>query len=100
MQRLRSQQIRRLRRPKPLPYHGTSWKAASGREASMMDTMSGNETSQMGGTLAAALFLVFLVMALQFNSPKLSLMVMLCIPFSLAGSVGFMFLTTGVITLW
>jgi multidrug efflux pump subunit AcrB len=65
----------------------------------MMDTMSGNETSQMGGTLATALFLVFFVMALQFNSPKLSLMVMLCIPFSLAGSFGFMFLTTGVISL-
>jgi HAE1 family hydrophobic/amphiphilic exporter-1 len=65
----------------------------------MIDTMTEDETSQMGGTIATALFLVFLVMALQFNSPKLSLMVMLCIPFSLAGSFGFMFVTTGSISL-
>lgn len=51
----------------------------------------------MGTTLAIAIFLVFLVMAIQFDSPRLSLMVMLCIPFSLAGSFGMVFLSTGVL---
>lgn len=68
---------------------------AEGRSA--MDKMSDEETSQMGTTPAIAIFLVFLVMAIQFDSPRLSLMVMLCIPFSLAGSFGMVFLSTGVL---
>lgn len=40
-----------------------------------------------------AVFLVFLVMAMQFESPRFSLMVMTCIPFSLIGSFLLMFLT-------
>lgn len=68
---------------------------AEGRSA--MDKMSDEETSQMGTTLAIAIFLVFLVMAIQFDSPRLSLMVTLCIPFSLAGSFGMVFLSTGVL---
>lgn len=59
----------------------------------MMDQMADEEIGNMAGTLVIAVFLVFLVMALQFNSPRLSLMVMLCIPFSLSGSFGVMFLT-------
>lgn len=40
-----------------------------------------------------ATFLVFVVMAAQFESPKFSLMVMTTIPFSLIGSFGLLFLT-------
>ena len=47
----------------------------------------------LGWAIAAAMFLVFLVMAMQFESPKYSLMVMLSIPFSLIGSLGLLFIT-------
>ena len=57
-----------------------------GKAVSMMEKMSTDEISNMSSTLFSAVFLVFLVMAVQFNSPRLSLMVMTCIPFSLAGS--------------
>lgn len=60
---------------------------------SAMDKMSEDELSGMVGTLLTGIFLVFLVMALQFNSPRLSIMVMTCIPFSLAGSFGALFLS-------
>lgn len=63
------------------------------RAVSMMDKMSSDEISNMSGTLLAAVFLVFLVMAVQFDSPRLSLMVMICIPFSLAGSFVSIFLS-------
>lgn len=42
--------------------------------------------------IATAVFLVFLVMAIQFGSPRLSVMVMMCIPLSLIGSFGLLFL--------
>lgn len=58
----------------------------------MMDKNTGEQTFSLGGAIAAAIFLVFLVMAIQFESPKLSLMVMMCIPLSLIGSIGFMFI--------
>ena len=38
-------------------------------------------------SILIAVFLVFLVMAMQFESPRFSFMVMMCIPFSLVGSV-------------
>ena len=47
----------------------------------------------MGTAIATALFLVFLVMAMQFESPKFSLMVMLSIPFSLIGAFGLVFIS-------
>lgn len=59
---------------------------------SAADKTSTDEISNMSKTLLTAVFLVFLVMAIQFDSPRLSIMIMLCIPFSLAGSFGFMFL--------
>ena len=43
--------------------------------------------------ILAGAFLVFLVMAIQFDSPRLSIMVMMCIPLSLIGCVGLVFLT-------
>ena len=48
--------------------------------------------SSMGTSLIIAIMLVFLVMAVQFESVRYSLMVMMCIPFSLIGSFGLMFL--------
>lgn len=36
--------------------------------------------------IASAIFLVFMVMAMQFESPRFSLMVMTCIPFNFVGS--------------
>lgn len=40
--------------------------------------------------IAIAVFLIFVVMAAQFESPKFSMMVMTTIPFSLIGSFGFL----------
>ncbi len=60
---------------------------------SSMDEMMEESFSSLGLAIAAAIFLVFLVMAMQFESPKYSLMVMLSIPFSLIGSFGLQFLT-------
>ncbi|MGN8800769.1 efflux RND transporter permease subunit [Candidatus Merdisoma sp. HCP28S3_D10] len=58
-----------------------------------MDEMMTETFTAIGKAIAAAVFLVFLVMAMQFESPKYSLMVMLSIPFSLIGSFGFLFLS-------
>lgn len=58
-----------------------------------MDEMMVESFTSLGWAIAAAMFLVFLAMAMQFESPKYSLMVMLSIPFSLIGSFGFLFLT-------
>ncbi|MGM9525718.1 MAG: efflux RND transporter permease subunit [Peptococcaceae bacterium] len=43
--------------------------------------------------IASAIFLVFMVMAMQFESPRFSLMVMTCIPFSFVGSFLFVSLS-------
>ena len=58
-----------------------------------MDEMMVESFTSLGWAIAAAMFLVFLVMAMQFESPKYSLMVMLSIPFSLIGSFGLLFIT-------
>ncbi len=58
-----------------------------------MASMTEEETGHVLTALASAIFLVFLVMAIQFNSPRLSIMVMLCIPLSLIGSILLVFLT-------
>lgn len=58
-----------------------------------MDEMMTETFVAIGKAIAAAVFLVFLVMAMQFESPKYSLMVMLSIPFSLIGSFGLLFLS-------
>lgn len=52
-------------------------------------------TEELGALFQAvlvAIFLVFVVMAAQFESPKFSVMVMTTIPFSLIGSFGLLFL--------
>ena len=51
------------------------------------------EFSGLYGAIATAVFLVFVVMSAQFESPKFSFMVMTTIPFSLVGSFGLLKLT-------
>lgn len=57
------------------------------RSENMMDELTKDEVNHAVTAIATAIFLVFLVMAIQFNSPRLSIMVMLCIPLSLIGSI-------------
>ncbi len=59
----------------------------------MMTEMMNEEFAVLYQAILTAVFLVFLVMAMQFESPRFSLMVMMCIPFSLVGSVVLLFLT-------
>jgi HAE1 family hydrophobic/amphiphilic exporter-1 len=56
------------------------------KSQSMMEEMLVEEFTAIGKAIATAVFLIFLVMAMQFESPTFSLMVMLSIPFSLIGS--------------
>ena len=54
--------------------------------SSTMEEMTDEELGQLFRAILIALFLVFLVMAMQFESVRFSLLVMLCVPFSLIGS--------------
>lgn len=60
---------------------------------SMMTDMMNEELGAIFKAILIAVFLVFLVMAMQFESPRFSLMVMTCIPFALIGSFLLLFLT-------
>ncbi len=62
------------------------------RAANAVDEAMMEEFGNLFGAIATAVFLVFVVMAAQFESPKFSLMVMTTIPFSLIGSFGLLFL--------
>ena len=55
--------------------------------------MMQEEFSALYQAIAVAAFLVFVVMAAQFESPKFSFMVMTTIPFSLIGSFGLLKMT-------
>lgn len=66
---------------------------------SSSDEMMEEAFSTLGLAIAVALFLVFLVMAMQFESPKYSLMVMISIPFSLIGSFLLMFVTGSTVSM-
>jgi multidrug efflux pump subunit AcrB len=70
----------------PLPY-GVSF------TQSMADQMLEEELSSLGMAIFAAVLLVFMVMAIQFESVRHSLMVMTCIPFAAIGSFFLMFIT-------
>ncbi len=59
----------------------------------MMMEMIMEEFTAIGVAIAIAVFLIFLVMAIQFESPRFSLMVMLSIPFSLIGSFFLLFIS-------
>ncbi|MBR3761472.1 MAG: efflux RND transporter permease subunit [Lachnospiraceae bacterium] len=61
--------------------------------SSMQTDMMYEELYSILQSILTAVFLVFLVMAMQFESPRFSLMVMTCIPFSLIGSFLLMFVT-------
>lgn len=60
---------------------------------SLMIEMMMEEFQSIGVAILTAVFLIFLVMAMQFESPRFSLMVMLSIPFSLIGSFFLLFIT-------
>jgi len=57
------------------------------------DQTMNEEFAALFGAIATAIFLIFVVMAAQFESPKFSLTVMVTIPFSLIGSFGLLWLT-------
>lgn len=58
-----------------------------------MNQMMQEEFPALYRAIAIALFLVFVVLSAQFESPKFSFMVMTTIPFSLVGSFGLLKLT-------
>ncbi|WP_077610259.1 efflux RND transporter permease subunit [Clostridium sp. Marseille-P2415] len=58
---------------------------------SSMDETTTEELSSLLSAIILAVFLVFVVMAAQFESPRFSFMVMTTIPFSLIGAFGLMF---------
>lgn len=60
-------------------------------ENAMTERMN-DEFASLFQAIAIAVFLVFVVMAAQFESPKFSFMVMTTIPFSLIGSFGLLWL--------
>lgn len=64
-----------------------------GQTQSMMMEMMMEEFTAIGKAIAIAVFLIFLVMAMQFESPSFSIMVMLSIPFSLIGSFFLLFIS-------
>lgn len=64
-----------------------------GQTQNMMNEMINEEFTAIGMAIFTAVFLIFLVMAMQFESPIFSLMVMLSIPFSLIGSFFLLFIT-------
>ncbi len=67
---------------------GTITRGTNSRNRMMKEEFSG-----LYGAIATAVFLVFVVMSAQFESPKFSFMVMTTIPFSLVGSFGLLKLT-------
>lgn len=64
-----------------------------------LDEMMGEELGALGNALFTAIFLLFIVMAIQFHSPKYSLMIMITIPFSLIGAFGFLYLADSPISM-
>ncbi len=64
-----------------------------------MDQSMNEEFSDLFQAIAIAIFLVFVVMAAQFESPKFSTMVMVTIPFSLIGSFGLLWLADSAISM-
>lgn len=57
------------------------------------------ELGALGSALITAVFLIFIAMAIQFESPKYSLMVMSTIVFSMIGAFGFLFLADSAISM-
>lgn len=64
-----------------------------------MESMMGDEFASLGTAILTAIFLIWLVMAIQFESIRYSLLVMFCIPFSLIGSIFLLLITRGKISM-
>lgn len=64
-----------------------------------VDEMMVEEFGALFQAIAIAIFLVFVVMAAQFESPKFSVMVMTTIPFSLIGSFSLLYLADASISM-
>ncbi len=64
-----------------------------------MDEMIAEELGGLAGAIGTGIFLIFIVMAIQFESPKFSLMVMATIPFSFIGSFGLLYLADSPISM-
>ena len=60
---------------------------------SISDEMMTEELTTLGMAILVSFLLVLMLMAMQFESIKFSMMVMWCVPFSLVGSIGLMLLT-------
>lgn len=73
----------------PEVYYGTD----------MESEMMSDEFSSLGQAIGIAIFLVFVVMALQFNSIGVSLLIMLEVPFAVVGSVLYMIVTRSKISM-
>ena len=63
----------------------------TGLSSSFAENMRTENLTAIFRAILAGIFLVFLVMAMQFESSRFSLMVMTCIPFSLIGSFFLLF---------
>lgn len=61
-------------------------------EQNAVTQMQNEEFGSLGNAILVAVFLIFVVMAAQFESPKFSIMVMTTIPFALIGSFGLLWL--------
>ncbi len=66
-------------------------------ESSSQEDME-EEFQGIGKAIFAAIILVFMVMAIQFESIKNSLLVMFCMPFSMIGAIGLLFATSSKIS--
>ena len=69
------------------------------RTQNSMDESQAEEFASLFQAIAVAVFLIFIVMAAQFESPKFSIMVMTTIPFSLIGSFGLLFLADATLSM-
>ena len=69
------------------------------RDSSMMEEMMIDEFTAIVTAIFVAVFLIFLVMAMQFESPRFSAMVMMSIPFALIGSFGLLYVTGSTVSM-
>lgn len=74
-------------------------KPSVSRTVNSITEMMNEEFSSLYSAIGLAIFLIFVVMAAQFESPKFSIMVMTTIPFALIGSFGLLFLADASISM-
>lgn len=92
---LQGKAVEREKMPKEILQEEVVDKYLNGTISMQMNTMTemqNEEFGSLGSAIGTAVFLVFVVMAAQFESPKFSLMVMTTIPFALIGSFGLLWL--------